>query len=62
MKTHQRLALQRALAQEAIGKLRAVGDLFGLEDLPLGENQDRKDWDEMIAQFENWLSKESPLR
>jgi hypothetical protein len=62
MQQRQRIAMQRALAEEALGKLKAARQLFGIEDS--ADSDDRRDleaWDARIKEFEAWLWGESPI-
>ena len=62
MKQRQRIAMQRALAEEALGKLRAARQLFGVEDSADGDDRrDLEAWDARIKEFEAWLWGESPI-
>ena len=62
MKQKQRIAMQRVLAEEALGKLKAVRQLFGAED-PVGGDghQHLKIWEAKIKELEDWLWGESPI-
>lgn len=56
--------MQRALAHEAIGKLRAAGEYFGAERdrLPTGTPAEDFDvWNIQIDRLERWLWDESPI-
>jgi hypothetical protein len=64
MDQRQRIATQRALAHEAIGKLRAVSEWFGVDDAsamitPRGE--DLAEWQRKIDELERWIWDESPI-
>ena len=62
-----RITQQRVLFREAMGKLHAAAELFGVEEfegrtilMKQGE-QDLKLWKATIAEFERWVLDESPL-
>lgn len=60
----QRIALQRAKVQEAIGLLKAVGEMFGTEDYGQAASDGAKDfemWTRQCEDFENWVFSESPI-
>ena len=62
MNGQQRIGLQRALVQEALGKLRAVSELFQVEDgMVTGMPDDLDLWQTRLAEFEAWVFDESPL-
>lgn len=63
MKQKQRIASQRILALEAVSKLKAVGELFGVED---GDDvsrtvRDYREWGAKIKELEDWIFSESPI-
>ncbi|MFW2328981.1 hypothetical protein [Aeromonas allosaccharophila] len=65
MKKKERICMQRAMAEEAIGKLKAIRQMFGAEDTDdacdaAGMN-DFKAWDEKLKEFEAWVWDESPI-
>ena len=63
MDQQQRKALQRQKVREAIGILRGVEELFGIEDDPKGSNSgdDWRDWRDCVSAFERWFENESAL-
>lgn len=64
MKKKERICMQRAMAEEAIGKLKAIRQLFGAEDTDdacdIGMS-DLKAWDDKFREFEAWVWGESPI-
>lgn len=65
MDKRQRQAMQRVLACEALGKLKAATQLFGVEDGAVaGDEPGHSDftrWEKKLAEFEAWLWDESPI-
>lgn len=65
MDKRQRIAMQRAMAQEALGKLRAAAELFAAEDGAVAGDPEHEDdlerWNGKIANLENWLWGASPI-
>jgi hypothetical protein len=61
MRQIERVAMQRSLAREAIGKLRAVSEWFGVEDERLPSTDDLNAWDAKLDAFERWVWDESPI-
>ena len=64
MDQKQRTAMQRILAREALAKLRAVSELFGVDALAQGGHSQQKDlldWDHRIDELERWIWDESPI-
>lgn len=62
MKQKERVALQRAMAEEALGKLKAIRQLFGAEDSADADDMsDLKAWDKKFREFEAWVWNESPI-
>ena len=62
MKQKERVALQRAMAEEAIGKLKAIRQLFGAEDSADADDMsDLNAWDKKFREFETWVWDESPI-
>ena len=70
MNQRERQAIQRALASEAIGKLVAVSQYFGVEDetnLEDGEHlrktakKDFEEWEAKMKEFVDWVWDESPI-
>lgn len=62
MDKRQRIAQQRALAHEALGKLKAAHELFGIEDGAVaGDNDDHAKWFKKVLELENWIFDESPI-
>ncbi|BBT80437.1 hypothetical protein WP8S18E11_21030 [Aeromonas veronii] len=57
--------MQRAMAEEAIGKLKAIRQMFGAEDTDdacdAAGMSDLKAWDEKLREFEAWVWDESPI-
>lgn len=56
----QRCAQQRVLAQEALGKLKAITELFGTEDHVTTTGLYLA-WEEKLKEFEEWIWDESPI-
>lgn len=67
MKQKERIAMQRALAEEALGKLRAISQLFGAEDescnaaIELRDTADYKAWAKKVGELSEWIWGESPI-
>jgi hypothetical protein len=64
MDQRERTAMQRVLAHEAIGKLRAVGEWFGVDDasaLRDPSGGDLAEWQRKIDELERWIWDESPI-
>lgn len=68
MSQRERIAMQRALAREALGKLEAVTEFFGTEDeVDMADHlreqavKDYAAWDEKVAEFKAWIFDESPI-
>ncbi len=64
MKKKERICMQRAMAEEAIGKLKAIRQLFGAEDTDDACDtgmSELKAWDEKFREFEAWVWGESPI-
>ncbi|WP_421195294.1 hypothetical protein [Aeromonas jandaei] len=65
MKRKERICKQRAMAEEAIGKLKAIRQLFGAEDTDDACDStgmsDLKAWSEKLKEFEDWVWDESPI-
>lgn len=62
MDKRQRIAMQRAKTQEAIGLLKAVSEMFGTEDDAwAGESDDAMKWQMEVSDFETWVFQSSPL-
>jgi hypothetical protein len=62
MDKRQRIAMQRALVREALGKLRAVEELFGIEDGAVADDlSDLNDFTRKVNEFEAWVNDEGPL-
>lgn len=58
----QRTALQRQKAQEAIGLLKGVSELFGVEDSASADGEkEYAEWDAKVKQFEAWIFDTSPI-
>lgn len=56
MDQRQRIAMQRALVREAIGKLRAADELFGIEDGAIaGAERAHGAFVEKVDDFEAWV-------
>jgi hypothetical protein len=60
MDRRQRVAAQRAMVREAIGKLRAAEELFGVEDRAVGDDGFRE-FSEKVSAFERWVFDESGI-
>ena len=62
MDQRQRIAAQRAMAREAIGKLRAVLELFGTEDGAVaGDDPGYEDFLARVDEIEDWVFGESAI-
>ncbi|MGL5994742.1 MAG: hypothetical protein ACRCZ8_14680 [Aeromonas sobria] len=62
MKQKARIAMQRALAEEAIGKLKAIRQLFGAEEsTDSNDTSDLDAWDSKIDELTDWIWSESPI-
>lgn len=62
MKQKARIAMQRALAEEAIGKLKAIRQLFGAEEsADSDDTSDLDAWDSKIDELADWIWSESPI-
>ncbi|MGY3961444.1 DUF6835 domain-containing protein [Aeromonas popoffii] len=63
VKQKERIAMQRAMAEEAIGKLKAIRQLFGAEvgDACDAGISDLEAWDKKLREFEAWVWDESPI-
>lgn len=65
MDKRQRIAAQRALVQEALGKLKAATELFGVEDNAVAGDEpgygEFMIWQNKLAEFERWIWDESPI-
>ena len=68
MNQRERIAMQRALASEAIGKLVAVTQYFGVEDeVDMQESiretamKDYDEWEAKMKEFIDWVWDESPI-
>ena len=68
MNQRERRAAQRAMASEAIGKLVAVTQYFGVEDeVDIQESiretamKDAEEWEEKVKEFIDWVWDESPI-
>ena len=59
----ERIAMQRAMAQEALGKLKAVAELFGAEESASDRQggNDLESWTAKINALEAWIFDESPI-
>lgn len=54
--------MQRAMAEEAIGKLKAIRQLCGAEDNADGSDMSEVDaWGKRIDELEAWIWGESPI-
>ena len=48
--------MQRALVQEAMGKLKAAEELFGIEDGAVaGDSRDYDDFRARVQDLDNWI-------
>ena len=68
MNQRERIAIQRVLASEAIGKLVAVTQYFGVEDeVDMQESirktamKDYDEWEAKMKEFIDWVWDESPI-
>lgn len=62
MDQRQRTALQRQKAQEAIGLLKGVTELFGVEDNASADGEKQyAEWDAKVQEFEEWIFAASPI-
>ena len=73
MNQKQRTAQQRVLMREAEGKLKAIAELFGVEDeADLADHirakgmrdysmSDYAEWDSKVQEFLSWVWDESPI-
>lgn len=62
MTQRERIAMQRAMAEEAIGKLKAIRQLFGAESsADSSDMRDLEAWDKRIKELEAWIWGESPI-
>ena len=62
MDKRQRVAMQRALMREALGKIDAATELFGVEDRAVaGDDADFEEWESRIETFRIWVFEESPI-
>lgn len=62
MTRRERITLQRQKAQEALGILKGVGELFGAEaDYDDTTEADMKDWAEAILELEKYIFYSSPI-
>jgi len=68
MNSKQCNAMQRAIAREALGRLRSIGEWFGTEDettissdYAAERMQAWMAWDDRVSEFERWIFDESPL-
>ena len=63
MTQRERIATQRAMAQEALGKLKAVAEFFGVEESASDRQggNDLEKWTAKISALEAWIFDESPI-
>lgn len=61
MTKKERIALQRVMAREALGKLMAISELFGAEDNPIPERYAVENWQARVKDFEAWIFNYSDL-
>lgn len=62
MDQRQRIATQRALVQEALGKLNAVSEFFGTEDTAVNDDLSQLEaWQAKVKEFSDWVFDESPI-
>ena len=61
MTQKQRIAMQRALVREALGKLNAAAELFGAEEHPAGPDLGYSAFDAKVREFEEWAFSESGI-
>lgn len=63
MNRRERICQQRAMAREAIGKLRAIEELFGAEESRLTD-ENGLEWEafsQKVDELETWIFDEGPL-
>jgi len=63
MTRRERICQQRAMAREAIGKLRAIEELFGAEEDRLSD-ENGLGWEafsQKVSELESWIFDEGPL-
>ena len=62
MDQRQRIAMQRALVEEAFGKLSAAEQLFGIEDNAVSCDADEYSvFRDKVDEFRSWVFEESPI-
>ncbi|AAN55697.1 hypothetical protein HRJ35_14915 [Shewanella oneidensis MR-1] len=62
MTKKERIAIQRSMAEEALGKLKAIRQLCGAEDSSdSSDMQEVEIWTNRIKELEDWLWGESPI-
>ena len=62
MDQRQRIAMQRALVEEAFGKLRAAEQLFGIEDNAVScDTCEYSVFRDKVDEFRSWVFAESPI-
>lgn len=68
MDTKQRIAQQRVLVREAMGKIRAAEELFGAEEYTNNKVDQLADgmaalleFQRRVDEFEKWVFEESPI-
>lgn len=57
----ERIAKQRMIVRKAIGELKAVTELFGVEDDWDDSFAEHEDWENKIDSFEKWVFETSSL-
>lgn len=63
MDKRQRIAMQRAMVREAIGKLRAVEEMFAIEDEAVAgvDAADFEQFSNRVSELEEWVFTDSAL-
>lgn len=63
MTRRERICQQRAMAREAIGKLRAIEELFGAEEDHVSDESglEWEAFDQKVTELESWIFDEGPL-
>ena len=59
----ERIATQRMMAREVIGKLKAITELFGVDDehMSYADSVEFYEWSKKVEEFDEWIFGESPL-
>lgn len=61
MTQRERIAQQRALAEEALGKFKAISQLFGAEEGWDGRDTGLSEWQIRVKEWEEWIFNASPI-